>query len=52
MRGLADSEDSLGSTVADTPPAPAQFGHYQPLYDEEGKPFVLGRGAMGITYKA
>jgi hypothetical protein len=50
--GLADSEDSLDSTVADTTPVPAQFGHYQLLYDEKGKPFVLGRGAMGITYKA
>src|SRR5215475_6528468 len=42
----------LGSTAADTPPAPAQFGHYQLLYDEGGKPLVLGRGAMGVTYKA
>ena len=29
-----------------------RFGHYQVLQREDGQPFELGRGAMGITYKA
>ena len=33
------------------PPA-TNFEHYQLLTAEDGKPIELGRGAMGITYKA
>lgn len=29
-----------------------QLDHYEILLREDGKPFELGRGAMGITYKA
>jgi hypothetical protein len=29
-----------------------RFEHYQVLATEDGNPFELGRGAMGITYKA
>jgi hypothetical protein len=29
-----------------------RFEHYTVLQDSEGKPFELGRGAMGVTYKA
>jgi eukaryotic-like serine/threonine-protein kinase len=29
-----------------------RFGHYEILTHEDGSPFELGRGAMGITYKA
>ena len=29
-----------------------RFEHYQVLKNKDGKPFELGRGAMGITYKA
>src|ERR1700751_3060776 len=29
-----------------------RFGHYEPVKDENGKPVELGRGAMGVTYKA
>ena len=29
-----------------------RFGHYQVLQRDDGQPFELGRGAMGITYKA
>ena len=28
------------------------FDHYEVLTREDGSPFELGRGAMGITYKA
>jgi serine/threonine protein kinase len=44
------SEDSVEAT---TPEQPAQrFEHYQLMTGEDGKPLELGRGAMGITYKA
>ena len=29
-----------------------RFEHYELMTDEDGKPVELGRGAMGITYKA
>ena len=29
-----------------------RFEHYELIFDEEGKPVELGRGAMGVTYKA
>ncbi len=32
--------------------APARFDHYELLLNENGLPFELGRGAMGVTYKA
>ena len=31
---------------------PHRFEHYELIFDEEGKPVELGRGAMGVTYKA
>ncbi|MGA9579950.1 MAG: serine/threonine-protein kinase, partial [Terrimicrobiaceae bacterium] len=31
---------------------PHRFEHYELILDEEGKPVELGRGAMGVTYKA
>ena len=31
---------------------PHRFEHYELMSDEDGKPVELGRGAMGITYKA
>ena len=29
-----------------------RFEHYEVMLDESGGPFELGRGAMGVTYKA
>ena len=29
-----------------------RFGHYELVTDKDGQPVELGRGAMGITYKA
>lgn len=44
------SEDTVEAT---TPEQPAQrFEHYQLMTGEDGKPVELGRGAMGVTYKA
>jgi eukaryotic-like serine/threonine-protein kinase len=39
------------ATEASEPPA-SRYGHYEILKHEDGSPFELGRGAMGITYKA
>jgi len=47
--GAAPSEDRLEAPAGR--PAPC-FEHYQLLTAENGKPIELGRGAMGITYKA
>ncbi|MES2572280.1 MAG: serine/threonine-protein kinase, partial [Verrucomicrobiota bacterium] len=33
-------------------PATLKFDHYEVLTRDDGSPFELGRGAMGITYKA
>jgi hypothetical protein len=36
-----------------TPPtAAARFEHYELVWGEDGQPIELGRGAMGVTYKA
>src|ERR1700720_2699994 len=57
-KGLAGGGESGGSsasedTVKPTPePATQRFEHYDLVTGEDGKPIELGRGAMGITYKA
>jgi serine/threonine protein kinase len=47
--GEPSSEDTLEAPQDDRAP---RFGHYELLTAEGGKPIELGRGAMGITYKA
>ena len=56
-RGLAGGVESGGSSVEvvvrpipDHPPT--RFDHYELVTGEDGKPAELGRGAMGVTYKA
>ncbi|MBV9733483.1 MAG: serine/threonine protein kinase, partial [Verrucomicrobia bacterium] len=49
FRGALQSHDT--ATEASEPPA-SRYGHYEILKHEDGSPFELGRGAMGITYKA
>jgi serine/threonine protein kinase len=44
------SEDSVELTTSEQ--AMLRFEHYQLVTGEDGKPVELGRGAMGITYKA
>jgi tetratricopeptide (TPR) repeat protein len=64
LRGAA-REGSAAATVADTangtehsskegePTSPVQqFENYELILDKEGRPIELGRGAMGVTYKA
>jgi serine/threonine protein kinase len=57
-KGLAGGVESGKSstsehTVNPTPEQAAQrFEHYELVTGEDGKPVELGRGAMGVTYKA
>src|ERR1700735_3404258 len=52
--GIESGESSAsGEGVKPTPEQGAQrFEHYQLVRGEDGKPVELGRGAMGVTYKA
>jgi serine/threonine protein kinase len=51
--GVESGESSLEEAVRPTPDHPLKrFEHYELVTGEDGKPIELGRGAMGITYKA
>src|SRR5580693_9257190 len=52
--GVESGESSVcEDTFKLTPDRPAQrFEHYELVMGEDGKPVELGRGAMGVTYKA
>jgi hypothetical protein len=57
-KALADGVKSGESSASEEMVKPAleqamqRFEHYQLVTGEDGKPVELGRGAMGITYKA
>ena len=57
-KGLADGVESGESSTSEdiVKPTPEQasqrFEHYELVTGEDGKPLELGRGAMGVTYKA
>src|SRR6202795_2463997 len=52
-RGIESGESSTADTLQLKPVEPAQrFDHYELVKGEDGKPVELGRGAMGVTYKA
>jgi len=55
LEGEVESGESSASEdmVKPTPEQTVQrFEHYQLVTGEDGKPVELGRGAMGVTYKA
>jgi len=56
LAGGVESRESFASedTVRPTTPEQAahRFEHYELVMGEDGKPVELGRGAMGVTYKA
>src|SRR5271166_2034289 len=58
-KGLADGVESGGSSASEDPVEPKtpeqamqRFEHYELVTGEDGQPVELGRGAMGVTYKA
>jgi hypothetical protein len=51
--GVDSDESSSGETLNPTSDQPAQrFEHYELVTGKDGEPVELGRGAMGVTYKA
>src|ERR1700735_2531119 len=52
--GVESGESSTSEeTIKATPEqATRRFGHYELVRGEDGTPVELGRGAMGVTYKA
>src|ERR1700730_7158388 len=47
--GESSFEDAIKPKRKD---APQRFAHYELVKSEDGTPVELGRGAMGVTYKA
>lgn len=53
LGGLVSNQSSSGEIAEPEPGHTAQrFEHYEIVLDKDGRPLELGRGAMGITYKA
>jgi serine/threonine protein kinase len=54
LRGALDNEPTIGESISEPNLLGSQlrFEHYEVLTREGGTPFELGRGAMGVTYKA
>ncbi len=48
----SEPENTPPSSDSEAPPETLKFEHFDVLVDEKGAPVELGRGAMGITYKA
>ena len=58
-KALADGVESGESSAPENAVRPStseqavhRFEHYELVTGEDGKPLELGRGAMGVTYKA
>jgi serine/threonine protein kinase len=51
-QALPDAVESRMAHSEDTVTPPHRFQHYELVKGEDGKAVELGRGAMGITYKA
>jgi serine/threonine protein kinase len=53
LRGaLGNEQPTSESSIEPTLSTPFRFEHYEILKHEDGTPVELGRGAMGVTYKA
>jgi TolB-like protein len=53
LRGALGSEETVSQSVGPTlSPSELRFEHYEVLTCDDGTPLELGRGAMGVTYKA
>ena len=52
LRGALESESVPSSAEDASADSEFRFEHYQVLKNEDGTPIELGRGAMGVTYKA
>jgi serine/threonine protein kinase len=52
LLALESDVDEKGTVGLDLSAEELRFGHYQVLQHEDARPFELGRGSMGITYKA
>ena len=54
LAGGVESGESLPEDAANSTPKDAaqRLEHYELVMDEDGQPVELGRGAMGVTYKA
>ena len=50
--GVESGESSFRGASSTPKQAPQRFEHYELVTGEDGKPIELGRGAMGVTYKA
>src|SRR6266436_1735002 len=50
--GGVESGESSASEDTVKPPPVHRFEHYEVMLGEDGRPIELGRGAMGVTYKA
>jgi hypothetical protein len=51
--GVESGESSSGDTLKPIPDQPPQrFEHFELVTGQDGKALELGRGAMGITYRA
>ena len=48
----SDEPASEGTVESSPARAPQRFAHYELVRGQDGKPLELGRGAMGVTYKA
>ena len=46
------SESAASAGDTEGTPQVRRFEHYEVMLDEAGRPIELGRGAMGVTYKA
>src|SRR6202048_4930198 len=50
VSGESCFEEAVKPTISEQ--AAQRFEHYELVTGEDGKPVELGRGAMGVTYKA